>query len=128
MRNQECDEIKRLLALNEDELYHELAIRLEESATSMYGPSALINAGRQAFDRLRKKLYVRICLESRFCNKLDDPQLNDEVTLVVTLADLIASGAIGVPIPPILLSTLLVKIGIRKFCSDEALKSNSGGE
>ena len=103
--------------MDEDELYYELAIWLPESSMAMHGPSALQNLGRRRFADLRMSLYRRICLEAQFCSKLDDPQINDAVTLVSTLADVIASSTIGVPVPAIVLASLIVRMGIRKFCS-----------
>ncbi len=61
------------------------------------------------------KLHEKICGEWRLCDKIEDVvHFKDAVNLVVVVGDAISAVTVG--IPPVLVASLLVKIGLRKFC------------
>lgn len=56
----------------------------------------------------------RICVEWDFCTRRNDGKLTDYVDLITGVADAIASICIGVP--PFLLSTILIRLGLAQYC------------
>jgi len=74
-----------------------------------------IEAGKKKFQELIPQLHKKICGEWELCKKIDDPVLNDQINLVVAIGDVICA-LIGI-IPPNLIATLIVKMGVRAFCS-----------
>ncbi len=113
--------IERYLADDEDNLYFGLAYaRLrEEYPTSMFSLDieATKRAGRKFWRGIDQSLQQKLCGEWELCKKIDDPKLEDKVTLVVSIADVITASAIGLPVPATLIAAIVVRIGARKFCS-----------
>ncbi len=104
-------EIKYYLSLDENSLYSLLAPKVRGSS------KAKGNAyeGQRRFNKLKPRLYKKICIDWRYCSKVDDPKLGDDVNLVATLAAFLASY-LAFELSPVILVTILVKQGLRKFC------------
>lgn len=63
----------------------------------------------------RAALFGRICTEWKYCEKRRDGAWNDQISAPAALADILATLAFGVP--PALLATILVKLGLDRFCA-----------
>lgn len=106
--------VTRLLNQDLDRLFIELAQGAEENEGVLFSEPQAREAGKRIFERIRGRLSEEICVKWEFCRKRDDPRLADTVTLVTTIGDIVAAALIG--IPPFVVATLLVKMGIGKFC------------
>ena len=107
----ERQEIEEYLSLDEDLLYSLIPPFV---STDAYSPVGQVEDGKREFERIKPSLYEAVCVNWNCCSKIDDPALQDNINLVVALADTIASPTIG--IPPFIIATILVKIGLRRFC------------
>jgi hypothetical protein len=77
-------------------------------------PDQELEHGRTIFNNLRDDLYGKVCVDWEFCKRRHDPDLSDTVNLGAALIDVIAALSIG--FPPALISTILIKKGLTKFC------------
>lgn len=109
------EEIEQYLFLDEDDLYSLLSAYSDKYKGVFFSPEGQKEAGKEEFQTLSKPLYQQICQKWKLCEKIDDPVLADNVNLVVAIADIIAPLAIG--FPPFVIASILVKIGLRKFCN-----------
>jgi len=62
----------------------------------------------------KEKLYQQICLNFKYCEKRSKSHINDQITLVTGIADIISTLSIG--IPTLLFATILFKLGLDAFC------------
>ncbi len=107
----EKQEIEDYLSLDEDLLYSLLS---PFSGGVQYSPKGQIEAGKKVFDELKPSLYEKVCVDWDCCKKIDNPGLQDDINLVASIADILAAITFG--LPPFVIATLLVKIGLRRFC------------
>jgi len=109
--SQDRARIGKYLQLDEEQLYSVLASNLENV---LFDPAGQRAAGRQIFEKLQATLRTRLCDEWGLCTKLDDESVKDATNVVVIIGDVIAAHVGG--LPPFLIASLLVKIGVRRFC------------
>lgn len=109
--DEERTTIETYLSHTEDMLYAELAPPQRDLFTDL---QVAAKAGQQEFERHRQKLYQRICVQEDICTKLGNPELSDKINLIIAIGDIVAASAIG--IPPFIVATLIVRMGVRKFC------------
>ena len=109
------EEINDCLQLDEDALYSLIPPHLPEYRGAVFMTPGQIEAGKKEFEKRTVTLRERLCKEWNLCAKIKDPSVDDAVKLVVTIGDVIAIHTGG--IPPFLVSSLLVKIGLRRFCN-----------
>ncbi|MCY7275906.1 MAG: hypothetical protein LH702_19750 [Phormidesmis sp. CAN_BIN44] len=107
-------EIEEYLSLDENLLYSLIPPYLEEGR--LYSPEGQIEEGKRKFDELKPSLYENICINWDCCSKIDAPALQDNINLIATLADIVAVASSSIGIPPFIIATILVKIGLRRFC------------
>jgi tetratricopeptide (TPR) repeat protein len=62
-----------------------------------------------------------VCIEWGYCKRRDEAQLEDKVQLCAAVADVVASGTIG--IPPFSIAVLLVRLGLSAFCGCDGQKT-----
>ena len=106
--------IQKYLSLDEDGLYGLIAFYATEHERTAFSPEGEVAAGRRVFQQMRAQLHQCLCVEWNLCQKLEDAALKDTTNLVVVLGDALSTAVVGVP--PILIASLLVKIGVRVFC------------
>ena len=111
---EEHEEIENYLSLDEDMLYSLLPQYDAQYDGQYFSPDAQISAGKQIFQSLQEKLNQKICIEWDMCKKINDPVFEDSLKLVIVIGDAIATKILMVP--PILIASILVKIGVRSFC------------
>lgn len=111
----EREEIEEYLFLDEDELYSLIPSYFDKYKGTFFSPDGQKKAGIKEFQALRGVIYDKLCQEWGLCNKIDDPVLADNINLVTAIADIISPFLIG--FPPFVIASILVKIGIRKFCN-----------
>jgi hypothetical protein len=92
-------------------LYSVLATHTE---TSIFDLAGQREAGKRAFAKLESVLHTQLCDEWGLCAKLKDESVKDATNVVVIIGDVIAAHVVG--LPPFLIASLLVKIGLRQFC------------
>ena len=109
--SQDRARIGKYLQLDEDQLYSVLASITE---TGVFDPAGQRAAGKRTFARLEVTLHTRLCDEWGLCDKLKDESVKDATNVVVIIGDVIATHLGG--LPPFLIASLLVKIGLRHFC------------
>jgi len=109
----ERETIEEFLSLDETLLYSLIPPYVEEG--TLYTLPGQIEAGKKKFQELMPQLRQKICVEWELCKKIDDPVLNDRIALVVAIGDVICT--LVHMIPPNLIATLIVKMGVRAFCS-----------
>jgi hypothetical protein len=85
--------------------------------TSIVKPpsSAFDQIFHEWFNSIYERLQRKLCIEWDLCKKIDDKIYEDEIALITGIADIVVDIVVGVP--PITVSVLLVKIGLKKFCS-----------
>lgn len=105
----------RYLALDEEHLYSLIAPHLPEYDSVRFSPDGQEEAGRRFFKKIEGRLRQAICREFDWPSKKNDPELQDRVNLVATVADVIASLTFGVP--PFVIASILVKLGLNRFCA-----------
>jgi|KBSMisStaDraftv2_1062788.scaffolds.fasta_scaffold65980_1 hypothetical protein len=105
---------ERYLAMTEDDLFSLIPQHLPEYSETRFSPDGQVAAGRSFFEAHLPALHEHVCIRWRYCERRHDPDLQDTVTLVTTIADVIASIAGGVP--PFMLSALLVKKSLNVVC------------
>lgn len=111
-------EIERYLDQDEDTLYSILDL-VRSSETSMaYMPGNEVDRGKALFSDLEPRLRQAICDDWNFCAKRHDPELQDTLTLITGISDIIAGLTIG--FPPVLITVIMVKKGLTSFCNCEA--------
>ena len=107
-------QVQKYLMLDEALLYSLIPPYLPEHRGTAFAPKGQVAAGRKKVDEIRGKLHEKICGEWQLCDKIEDAAFKDAVNLVVVVGDAISAVTVG--IPPVLVASLLVKIGLRKFC------------
>jgi hypothetical protein len=120
----EREEIEEYLFLDEPLLYSLIPTYFHSETGIIIGfeTEGQIQSGRNKFNELKPFLHEKICQEWQLCEKLDNPSQQDNLNLVVALGDIIATTTITITgitgtIPPFLIATILLKIGLRKFCN-----------
>lgn len=108
------EEIEQYLFLDEDDLYSLIPAYCEKYKGTAFSPCGQEEAGKKEFQALIKPLYNQVCQQWGLCQKIDEPVFADNVNLVVAIADFIAPIVIG--FPPFVIASILVKMGLRKFC------------
>ncbi|MEM8610647.1 MAG: hypothetical protein AAGF93_01420 [Cyanobacteria bacterium P01_H01_bin.105] len=117
----ELDEIEQFLTLDEEDLYGLIPVYLRDYTLerAFHSPSlddsSETEKGKKIFQSVRDPIHEKLCQDWNLCEKIDDPNLGDQMNLVVTLADIISPMVIG--LPPFLISSILIKMGLRKFCN-----------
>ena len=106
-------EIAAYAALDEDDFYSILGAY--SSPGTEFSPTGQIKKGKSYFDSIHDRLQQTICHEWDLCTKIADPRWDDGVQLVAALGDVVAAVTVGVP--PLLIASLVVKIGVRSFCA-----------
>lgn len=109
----EHEVIEEYLSLDESLLYSLIPPYTGERV--LYTLPGQIEAGKKKFLELIPQLQQKLCVDWELCKKIDDPVLNDQISLVVAIGDVICA-LVGV-IPPNLIATLIIKMGVRAFCS-----------
>ena len=110
----ERKEIEGYLRLGEDDLYALLSSAASEGGGHVFSEPGQESGGRQAFEDLQEFLHNQLCQEWNLCAKIDDPVLSDNINLATAIADALAPFLIG--FPPFVIASILIKIGVRKFC------------
>lgn len=111
----EQKEIEKYLMLDETMLYSLIPPYLPEYRGTLFTFNGQIEAGRKKFRAMQQQLYVIICKEWELCKKIDDDVSQDKYNLVIAIGDVISTIAVG--IPPCLIASILVKMGLREFCN-----------
>jgi len=110
-------QIQALLKLDVDELYNLLPAYDAAYEGTEFSPEGRNIAGRAIFESLEAKLHEKICVEWDYCRKRTAQQYQDSITLVASVADVLVALSTG--IPPFVIATLVVKIGLTHFCRCE---------
>jgi hypothetical protein len=106
--------IQYLLDLDIDQLYSVLASEMPGYQGEMFSPQDQTKLGERIFHDLKERIYHTICIEYRFCERINDEHLKDSIALVAVLSEWLISRYTGFPV--VTLATILVKIGIAEFC------------
>jgi len=121
----ERKEITDYLSLDIDQLYSLIgASERYDSEPDISGWVDNIQIGKELFKKLENSIHQKICVEWQICRKLDNPEFQDLANLVVEIAVIIAG--IGTKIPLLVIASLIVKIGVRKFCNSHSEDSRPG--
>jgi hypothetical protein len=109
---EERETIEEYLSLDESLLYSLIPPYVSEG--TVYTLPGQIESGKKWFRELEPRLRQKLCQEWDLCKKIDDPALSDQVNLVIAIADIICTFVHV--IPPNLIASILVKMGLRAFC------------
>ena len=107
-------EIQRYLSHDLDTLYSTLDLIRSAKESMLYLPGNEVSRGIAKFKELVPLLRRKVCKEWDYCAKRHDPELQDTVSLVAVIADVIAALSLG--FPPVLIATILLKKGLTSFC------------
>ena len=110
----ERDYIASLLAKDFDELYMLIAQGDPSNADVLFAPTQARAKGERTFKDLLAPLRKKICTEWKYCSRRHDPELQDNVTLVASLADVVSTIIGGIPAN--IVAALLVKKGLTALC------------
>ncbi|MBI5929442.1 MAG: hypothetical protein HY862_09045 [Chloroflexi bacterium] len=80
-----------------------------------------IKEGKKLFNSWQSPIREVLCDQAELREKIENPSPTDSANLVMVIADIIATSQLKIPVPPILIGTLVVKIGVRNFCRCEEL-------
>jgi hypothetical protein len=105
---------QRYFSLAEDHLFSLIPRYLPEYEGVNFSGDSEVNAGRNFFEDNLPALHGLVCIQWGYCNRRHDPDLQDAVTLVMSVGDVIA-GYCG-SIPPFVISALLVKKSLNAIC------------
>lgn len=67
-----------------------------------------------------KEIKHLICVEFDWQNKRKDPIFTDKINLAAYIAELIKMN-LNLVVPPILMATIIIKIGLDKLCEERSL-------
>ncbi len=109
------EQIEHLLAMREDELYAAIPAYLPEYRGTLFSPEGQVDTGKEEFHGIQDELRALLCQRWHLCDKIDDPGLEDPVTLVAAIVDALTAQSLG-GIPAFVIAVLVVKIGVRAFC------------
>lgn len=112
--------IIRYMALDVDLLYGLIPIELEEYTDTRFSPEGQADAGRRFFVRITRQLQDALC--PKWAEWRVNPEMQDSVNLVAAIADIISSLFVGVP--PFVVASIIVKLGLGRFCSNVANQDN----
>lgn len=107
--------IENLMSLDENDLYSLLPAYCSEYDNTAFREEGQIKAGKKIFDSTLLKVKEKVCIEWNACEKVKNNDFADTITLIASIADIIM-GIVGT-IPPFVIATLMVKIGITKICN-----------
>lgn len=110
----ERERAERYLLLDEEQLYPLIPPYLTEYDHTRFSPDGQREAGRTWFEAIRGSLEQKLCDEWRMCRTIGRPEFADAAALVVVIGDAIATTVAGVP--PVLVATIIVRMGVRRFC------------
>jgi hypothetical protein len=111
--NENEEEIRRYLSLDEDHLYSIIGAYSADEGT-MFHPHGQIESGKKYFESIRARLTDAICIKWSACEKIKDSRFDDTVQLVSAIGDVVSVIAVGVP--PLTIASLVAKIGIKTLC------------
>ncbi len=103
--------IEKYLHLDSEQLYSLIGSYKEGV---IFDPAGQREAGREMFAELEGPIQAKLCGEWDLCARLESENVKDATNVVVIVGDVIASHVTG--LPPFLIASLLVKIGLRRFC------------
>jgi hypothetical protein len=112
------DEIERLLATPDDELFRQLGVKC--TPRSLQGgplnPAAYVAAGKQWLTEQRHALCILLGQSPLIRGFVSGKRVGDRVELVAAAADVIVGMRHGVPV--LVVSTLVVKVGFVELCGE----------
>lgn len=102
----------------EEELYAVFgyAVSQGEMGAAPSDPNKLTQRGKEWFAAQTERLQLSVCGSDDLQKKMSAVSSDDEVGLVLAIADLIVGLCGG--IPAVYVSALILKIGLSKFCND----------
>lgn len=107
----------QLAQMSQDDLYESLGKHLTMRQAFPLTKPQQVERGKQWFTAKLTTLRTNICPKV--------PQIltkdSDEKTLILSIGDIIATVVIGVP--PLVVSALIVKIGVKTFCQGPPVQS-----
>ena len=112
---EEREAIENYLYLDEEQLYSLLPQYDAAYNNTYFSPDGQQATGKKIFDNLKQRLKQKICNEWSMCKKINDPVFEDSLKLAIVIGDAIATSLIM--LPPVLIASIILKIGLRKFCS-----------
>lgn len=101
--------------LGEEQLYSLIPPHLREYDGTAFSPDGQREAGATWFAAQRTRLEARVCDDWQMCKAIDDPRFEDAAKLVVVIGDAVAAAVTGVP--PVLVASIIVRMGLRNFCN-----------
>ena len=106
---------QRYLSMSEDQLFSSIPQYLPEYDGVYFSPDGKIAAGRDFFERHLPLFRECVCVKWEYCRRRNDPDLLDTVTLVTSVADIIATAA-GATVPTFVIAALLIKKSLNVLC------------
>lgn len=110
----ERERAEKFLLLDEDQLYSLIPPYLDEYQGTSFAPEGQREAGRTWFAAVRGRLEHKLCEEWQMCKMLGDANFQDATNLVLVIGDAVTTVTTGVP--PFLVSSIIVRMGVRNFC------------
>ena len=111
----ERERVGKYLLLDEEQLFSLIPPYLTEYDGARFSPEGQQEAGRMWFEAIRGSVEQKLCNEWQMCRRIGDPEFSDATNLVVVIGDALATQVTGVP--PVLVAAIIVRIGVRRFCS-----------
>src|SRR5262245_18152614 len=105
---------EKYLLLDQEQLYSLIPQYLEEYQGTLFAPDGQREAGRTWFAAIRVRLEHTVCEEWQMCRRINDPNFEDMAKLVLVIGDAVTTVTTGVP--PFLVASIIVRMGLRNFC------------
>ncbi|NUO79892.1 hypothetical protein HUU05_07430 [candidate division KSB1 bacterium] len=123
--NEQTQAAQAYLARSLDELLVELESYKEE-------PGRLMRSGAtrglgSLWNSLQPSLRQKICVEWNWCERRQDYTFQNQETLAIVLAEILSNRFMPQNAPVVLLASIMVKLGLDKFCDCGKVPSAAAG-
>ena len=110
--------MKRRLRTRGDEYHERLSLCLPKEY--------LVREGKRVFKLAERRIYKKVCVEWKCCERIKSDRFKDELTLVAAIADVTKNVLVrDMPIPSTVVACILIKQGLSRFCKCQEKPHNS---